>query len=463
MPAGPCSRPSCSHRRWPAGQALVADVAAGRGDRDELPRDVLTMLVEHPDPAWDDELALREVLVYLAGSIRTTARSLVHLTAHLDAWFADHPAIWPGAPTRRFVRAAARRDAAPASGAPRTTPPGHRTAPCSATGASPRRESGSPLLFGTGNRDTAVFGPTANRFDPHRETGHASVPGYGLAFAAGTHTCIGRRLADGDGRLDDRRSGLARDDGPAPATNGRATRSRPRRRPTTTGRSTTSTPTSPSCSIPGARRRRRPARWSDDGRTAGGPRRRRRLVGPARPDRHRAARRLRRPGDQGRAARAPTASAAAPGGVRPQQVERRPRPRRRRRPRRAAPADRARRRVRRVVRRRPGRALRARRRRAAGRGPRAHRLLDHGLRTRRAVARPARATTPSSPPASACIHEVDGPTARSALPRPPGDRLRHRLPRRHRHARRGPRPAASPGPASSSTSRCSTARSSRRR
>ena len=55
------------------------------------------------------------------------------------------------------------------------------------------------LLFGTGNRDAAVFGPTANRFDPYRQTGHASVPGYGLAFAAGTHTCIGRRLAMGTG------------------------------------------------------------------------------------------------------------------------------------------------------------------------------------------------------------------------------------------------------------------------
>ncbi len=44
-----------------------------------------------------------------------------------------------------------------------------------------------------------MFGPTANRFDPHRETGHAAVPGYGLAFAAGTHTCIGRRLAMGTG------------------------------------------------------------------------------------------------------------------------------------------------------------------------------------------------------------------------------------------------------------------------
>ena len=179
-------------------EALVADVAAGRRDRGELPHDVLTMLVEHPDPAWDDDLALREVLVYLAGSIRTTARSLVHLTAHLGAWFADHPADRARRADPGFVRAAADE-----------TLRLHPVLPVLLRRAAERAvlsdgtvvEAGErvALLFGTGNRDPNVFGPTANRFDPHRETGHAAVPGYGLAFAAGTHTCIGRRLAMGTG------------------------------------------------------------------------------------------------------------------------------------------------------------------------------------------------------------------------------------------------------------------------
>jgi cytochrome P450 len=179
-------------------QALVADVAAGLRDRAELPHDVLTMLVEQPDPAWDDGLALREVLVYLAGSIRTTARSLVHLTAHLDSWFAGHPAD-----------RARRTDPAFLRGAADETLRLHPVLPVLLRRATERAvlsdgtvvEAGErlALLFGTGNRDHDVFGPTANRFDPHRETGQAAVPGYGLAFAAGPHTCIGRRLAMGTG------------------------------------------------------------------------------------------------------------------------------------------------------------------------------------------------------------------------------------------------------------------------
>lgn len=185
--------PSLARRR-----ALVADVAAGRRSREELPRDVLTLLVEHPDPSWDEDLALREVLVYLAGSIRTTARSLVHLTAHLDAWFADHPEDRARRLDPAFVRAAANE-----------TLRLHPVLPVLLRRAMERTELSDgtvveagerlALLFGNGNRDPAVFGPSANRFDPYRETGHAAVPGYGLAFAIGSHTCIGRRLAMGTG------------------------------------------------------------------------------------------------------------------------------------------------------------------------------------------------------------------------------------------------------------------------
>ncbi|WP_116996936.1 cytochrome P450 [Desertimonas flava] len=183
--------PSLARRRQ-----MVADVASGRASPDSLPRDVLTLLVDGAGPAWDEELALREVLVYLAGSIRTTARSLVHLTAHLAAWFADHPADLERRTDPAFVRAAAEE-----------TLRLHPVLPVLLRKASERVElsDGSvvaegerlALLFGAANRDPAVFGPTRNVFDPYRDVSHASVPGYGLAFAAGPHTCIGRRLAMG--------------------------------------------------------------------------------------------------------------------------------------------------------------------------------------------------------------------------------------------------------------------------
>ena len=46
------------------------------------------------------------------------------------------------------------------------------------------------------NRDPAVFGPDAERFDPHREIPD-DVPRWGLTFGTGFHACLGMELAGG--------------------------------------------------------------------------------------------------------------------------------------------------------------------------------------------------------------------------------------------------------------------------
>jgi len=43
------------------------------------------------------------------------------------------------------------------------------------------------------HRDTTVFGPDADAFNPHRETPSRIAP-YGLAFGGGRHQCIGKPL-----------------------------------------------------------------------------------------------------------------------------------------------------------------------------------------------------------------------------------------------------------------------------
>ncbi len=52
------------------------------------------------------------------------------------------------------------------------------------------------MLYASGNRDEAVFGPTASRFDPGRRPG---VPN--LAFGFGEHFCLGAALARMEARV----------------------------------------------------------------------------------------------------------------------------------------------------------------------------------------------------------------------------------------------------------------------
>jgi hypothetical protein len=48
----------------------------------------------------------------------------------------------------------------------------------------------------TANRSEALFGPMADRFDPHRSIAKGPLP-YGLSMGHGMHACLGRNLAIG--------------------------------------------------------------------------------------------------------------------------------------------------------------------------------------------------------------------------------------------------------------------------
>ena len=52
------------------------------------------------------------------------------------------------------------------------------------------------MLYASGNRDEAAFGPTADTFDPRRDPGTAN-----LAFGFGQHLCLGAALARMEARV----------------------------------------------------------------------------------------------------------------------------------------------------------------------------------------------------------------------------------------------------------------------
>jgi cytochrome P450 len=192
--------PSIARRR-----ALLDRFAAGEIGEDDLPRDVLTVILRHGDPAeFTPAMIRREIAFYLQAGAHSTANSTIHAFHDLTTWAAAHPE--DGARMRddplflqRCVHESLRLH--PAS------PVALRRALCPVTlaGAGDLPEGALVALdLHMANRDPAVFGPDADRFNPHRTIPAGHLP-FGLTFGIGTHSCLGRDLDGGvvpKGRVD---------------------------------------------------------------------------------------------------------------------------------------------------------------------------------------------------------------------------------------------------------------------
>lgn len=182
--------PSLARRR-----ELFARFQAGEIGREELPIDVITIMLQHWDESWDDDLTMSEALMFMGGATGTTKRTVCNSFKRITEWFAEHPEDRALAADEEFLRKVIdetlRIDGVLPYLVRRTT--AELTLP---SGAVVPADSGLVLLVNDANRDPAVFGEDAASFNPHRELPER-VRGYGLAFGAGQHACIGRRAAVG--------------------------------------------------------------------------------------------------------------------------------------------------------------------------------------------------------------------------------------------------------------------------
>jgi cytochrome P450 len=173
---------------------LLASREAGEIGDDDLPMDLLTLLLAHWDDDWDDELPVRESTLYLVAATQTTTHTAPHVIRHLDEWLDDHPEDRQRLEDAQFLKRAAyealrlhlpapallriaKRDVVLSSG--RRIAAGERVA----------------CMFTPANRDDSVFGDDVRSFDPWRDVGSAKP--WGLAFGGGEHMCIGRSLVTG--------------------------------------------------------------------------------------------------------------------------------------------------------------------------------------------------------------------------------------------------------------------------
>jgi cytochrome P450 len=183
-------RPSAARR-----SRLVDQVRAGKLNRSEAPVDVITLTLLHASDE-DPDLFVREAILLMAAGIGTSAGAITWAVSELEGWLDSHPQDRSKLADTEFLRKVSNevlrlrptfpamlrvavRDTELASGRP--------------VRAGERFAMHNKLV----NRDPAVFGPDADRFNPYREVPDG-VKVYGLAFGTGPKVCLGRPLVTAD-------------------------------------------------------------------------------------------------------------------------------------------------------------------------------------------------------------------------------------------------------------------------
>ncbi|WP_197029436.1 cytochrome P450 [Paracoccus pantotrophus] len=188
-------RPSLDRRR-----GLVRQFREGTLTKEELPRDVLTMICLEGTDAVDqsggtDGYVWRECSFFLIASTQTTMHSLPHIIVHLADWVARHPEDAARIGETGFLR----RAVGESMRLHQTAPARFRVATRDlvlSTGRRVAKGETLALVAPTANLETGVFGADAAEFNPWRET-PAGLQPWGLSFGTGVHMCCGRLLVTG--------------------------------------------------------------------------------------------------------------------------------------------------------------------------------------------------------------------------------------------------------------------------
>jgi cytochrome P450 len=186
-------RPSIARRR-----ALLAAVDIGEADEDDLPRDVLTVLLRNVDDLdLRPDVILRETCFYLLAGAHTSATAFVRTLHNVFALRESAPA---DATRARDDVAFLRRCVHETIRLQPSSPVAMRWAlePLALAGGEAVAPGDKVVIdLMAANRDPEAYGPDAESFDPHREPA-AGVAPWGLSFGLGMHACIGQELAAGN-------------------------------------------------------------------------------------------------------------------------------------------------------------------------------------------------------------------------------------------------------------------------
>ena len=184
---------------WATRAALIERVRRSELTEEELPHDILTILLLHRDDPQmaleDDARIVREVATYLQGGTHTSAQTLVNALDLVFATGDDYP--------RTIDRIAsdalfAQRVVQETLRLRPTTPKMKRRAEADTEVVGRRIPKDAVVVLDVvaANRDERLFGADPERFDPDRAV-DGSVQRWGLSFGGGPHQCPGRAVGGG--------------------------------------------------------------------------------------------------------------------------------------------------------------------------------------------------------------------------------------------------------------------------
>lgn len=185
-------QPSVARRR-----ELLEALEAGEVDEDDLPKDVLTVLLRNQDDLHlPDDVVRREIAFYLQAGSHSSANAFTHAMDDIFGWLEQHPDDRDRlAQDRVFLQRCVHESLRlhPAS------PVAWRIATEDTTLRDGREvPKGTKVIMDLmqANRDPNMFGSDADRYNPHRQPADG-VPLWGHTFGGGMHVCIGQELDGG--------------------------------------------------------------------------------------------------------------------------------------------------------------------------------------------------------------------------------------------------------------------------
>ena len=176
---------------------LLERFERGEIHEDELPRDVLQVLLRNQDKVpMTRESLRREIAFYLLAGAHTSATALTRVVHNIFKWLEDHPED----------RDRAYNDIVFLQRATHETIRLQPSSPTAARWALEHLELKSGIEISEGdkviidletvNRSQDLYGDDASEFNPNRELQNGVTP-WGLSFGQGMHACIGQDLAAG--------------------------------------------------------------------------------------------------------------------------------------------------------------------------------------------------------------------------------------------------------------------------
>jgi len=178
--------------------ALIDRMRRGELSEEELPHDILTVLLLHrADPQLeldDDGRVVREVATYLQGGTHTSAQTLVNALDLVFATDASESIVERIATDTLFAQRVVQETLRLRP----TTPRIKRRAEADTEIAGRRIPKDALVVLDVvaANRDERLFGERPEQFDPDRAV-DPSVARWGHSFGAGPHQCPGRAVGGG--------------------------------------------------------------------------------------------------------------------------------------------------------------------------------------------------------------------------------------------------------------------------